>query len=112
VFLGKWRGQEVAIKKIINRSNSQEFQRELMTCMKLRPHTNLVSLIGVAENLSQLYIISEYCYGGTLFSLLHESKAMLSWQQKIEIARQMAQGMLFLHTSSPPIIHRDLKSLK
>lgn len=77
----------------------------------MRPHCNLVTLIGVAEN-NQLYIISEYCYGGTLFSLLHESKSLISWQTKIEMARQIAQGMLFLHMNSPPIIHRDLKSLK
>jgi serine/threonine protein kinase len=83
-----------------------------MTCLRLRPHANLVTLIGVTENLNQLYIISEYCYGGTLFSLLHESKALISWQNKIEMARQIAQGMLFLHSNNPQLIHRDLKSLK
>jgi len=28
------------------------------------------------------------------------------------MAKQIAKGMLFLHTNDPPIIHRDLKSLK
>jgi len=30
---------------------------------------------------------------------------------KLSIAKQIAKGMLFLHTNDPPIIHRDLKSL-
>lgn len=27
------------------------------------------------------------------------------------MAKQIARGMIFLHTNDPPIIHRDLKSL-
>ena len=35
----------------------------------------------------------------------------LSWRQRIDIAIQIAKGMLALHEMKPPIIHRDLKSL-
>jgi hypothetical protein len=36
----------------------------------------------------------------------------MGWKVKISVAMQIAQGMLFLHTNTPPTIHRDLKSLK
>lgn len=34
----------------------------------------------------------------------------LSYEMKLHLASQAAQGMNFLHQSSPPIIHLDLKS--
>lgn len=36
----------------------------------------------------------------------------MSIKAKLHIAKQIAKGMIFLHTNDPPIIHRDLKSLK
>jgi serine/threonine-protein kinase CTR1 len=50
---------------------------------------------------------------GSLFDLLHKkaNTVTLSWKQKIGLALQIANGMLFLHEMKPPIIHRDLKSL-
>lgn len=58
-------------------------------------------------------IVTEYCFGGSLFSLLHEKKSVvLSNKQKFKIALDVAKGMNYLHTSSnQPILHRDLKSL-
>jgi serine/threonine protein kinase len=34
----------------------------------------------------------------------------LSTQQQIEIALKIAEGMEYLHTRDPMIVHRDLKS--
>lgn len=34
----------------------------------------------------------------------------LNYDMKLHLACQAAQGMNFLHQSSPPIIHQDLKS--
>jgi serine/threonine protein kinase len=59
-----------------------------------------------------MYIVSEFCHGGTLFELLHETKIPVLWANKVSIAKQIAKGMLFLHSNQPPTIHRDLKSLK
>ena len=58
-------------------------------------------------------IVTEYCSGGSLFSLLHEKKMFnLSNKQKLRMALDIAKGMNFLHSQGPiPILHRDLKSL-
>jgi serine/threonine protein kinase len=51
VYKGKWKGLKVAVKKMKlsnEKSNSfKEFIREISTLVKLKPHNNLVSLIGV-----------------------------------------------------------------
>lgn len=82
-----------------------------MTSVKIRHHPNLVTLIGIAEYQNEYYIINEFCNGATLFDFLHESNHIISMKVKLSIAKQIARGMLFLHTNDPPIIHRDLKSL-
>ncbi len=83
-----------------------------MTSVKIRNHPQLVTLLGVAEHKNEYYIINEYCYGFTLFDLLHQSSVTLPWKIRLSIAKQIAKGIIYLHTNEPPIIHRDLKSLK
>lgn len=116
VYKGAWRGLDVAIKKMkvasLQENHMKEFYREISALVKLRMHQNLVSLIGVSQNENELCIITEYCSGGTLFDLLHRRKGTeIPWSVKVKFAKDIAQGMLYLHTCNPPIIHRDLKSL-
>ena len=57
-------------------------------------------------------IMTEYCFGGSLFSLLHEKQSIkLTFKQRYRMALDIAKGMNFLHIQEPPILHRDLKSL-
>ncbi len=69
--------------------------------------------MGVSLNEDEFYIITEFCGGGTLFDLLHTNKQIdISWKDRVKFSLDIAKGMLYLHTAKPPIIHRDLKSLK
>jgi serine/threonine protein kinase len=55
----------------------------------------------------------EYCAGGCLHDWLHKNvKIPLTWKQRTKMITDIATGLNFLHTADPPIIHRDLKSLK
>ena len=56
----------------------KEFKRELSTLLKIRPHPNLVSLIGVSQHDDNLYLVMEFCKGGTLFDILHKKRNTLS----------------------------------
>ncbi|CAK0849273.1 unnamed protein product [Prorocentrum cordatum] len=54
----------------------------------------------------------EYCDGGTAFDLIHNQDiVVMSWVQRWKMAMDVAQAMHYLHSFTPQIIHRDLKSL-
>merc|ERR1712166_1372815 len=89
----------------------KEFKREVSTLVKVR-HPNLVLFVGACVDKGNVMIVTEYCFGGALFNLLHEQKKIdLSWSQRFKMIFDIAKGMNFLHTQEPPILHRDLKSL-
>ncbi|CAD8189712.1 unnamed protein product [Paramecium octaurelia] len=116
VYKGYWRGGEVAIKKMkiqqLNENHLKEFRREISALVTIKRHPNLVQLLGISQKEDELYIVTEYCAGGTLFDLLHRKKHLeISWQLRVKMAIQIADGMLHLHKLNPPLIHRDLKSL-
>ncbi|CAD8083040.1 unnamed protein product [Paramecium sonneborni] len=116
VYKGYWRGGEVAIKKMkiksLNENHLKEFRREISALVTIQRHQNLVQLLGISQKDDELYIVTEYCAGGTLFDLLHRKKHLeINWQQRVKMAIQIADGMLHLHKLNPPLIHRDLKSL-
>lgn len=115
VFIGNYRGTEVAVKRLrileVNNENLKEFKREVSSLSILR-HPNLVLFMGAIAEPSNICIVTEYCSGGTLFNILHQRQELiLSWGLKLKILLEIATGMNFLHTNEPPIIHRDLKSL-
>ena len=114
VYKGIFKFTPVAIKVIhgtyMGRSLETEFEREVTAMISLR-HPNLVLFMGACK-VPQMIIVSEFCEGGSLFSLLHEKKNIaISWKQKLKVLKDVARGMLYLHEAPSPILHRDLKSL-
>ncbi|KDP24560.1 hypothetical protein JCGZ_25124 [Jatropha curcas] len=75
-------------------------------------HRSLVRLLGCCVELELPIMIYEYVTNGTLFEHLHSSKATpLTWQRRLHIAHQTAEGLAYLHSAAvPPIYHRDVKS--
>jgi len=109
VFRASWLGTDVAVKQMRHRGPlPSEFTRELTVLLRLR-HPNLVLFMGASAQGTPL-IVSEYCQGGTVFSLIHQRPDLvLAWPQRLKIAQDVAKGMNFLHRWQ--IVHRDLKSL-
>ena len=117
VYKGTYKEIDVAIKRLNLNSidvekAKQEFRREVNTLSIIR-HPNLVLFMGVALDNQNLCIVTEYCFGGSLFQLLHQDLHIpISWKQKLTMALDVAKGMTFLHNAyEAPILHRDLKSL-
>jgi len=65
--------------------------------------------LGITIPPNPLCMILEYCKEGSLHSLLKSNKN-ISTEEKIEISKDIARGMLHLHTGKKgfQIIHRDL----
>jgi serine/threonine protein kinase len=58
--------------------------------------------------------VLEYCSCGSLEDWLLGRRsftrgATLTWQQRLQVAHQVASAMLHLHSQPEPIIHRDIK---
>mmetsp|Transcript_13421 Transcript_13421/g.26753 ORF Transcript_13421/g.26753 Transcript_13421/m.26753 type:complete len:588 (+) Transcript_13421:217-1980(+) len=117
VFQGLYKHTDVAIKVLLEQDLPdkiiQNFKKEVFILKKLR-HPNIVQFMGACTQPSSLCIVSEYMTKGSLFKILHSNnekeRVNLTLGQKLKMACDVAVGMHYLHTSSPPIIHGDLKS--
>ena len=81
------------------------FAREMMILEKLS-HPNILEYFGGGEHEGQLFFVMELVRGGTLKEML-ASSGTLSWQESVEVARQLAAALQHAHNHG--IIHRDLK---
>ncbi|KAE9260117.1 hypothetical protein PR003_g34504, partial [Phytophthora rubi] len=78
-------------------------------------HPRIVHFIGVAwDSLSDLCVVMEYMEGGDLRTLLTGYEASNHPvginHEKATIALHVCHALTYLHSLSPPVIHRDLKS--
>ncbi|KAM6980164.1 RAF proto-oncogene serine/threonine-protein kinase [Aplochiton taeniatus] len=109
VYKGKWHG-DVAVKilkvKDPTPEQFQAFRNEVAVLRKTR-HVNILLFMGYMTQ-ERLAIVTQWCDGSSLYQLLHVQDTKLEILQLIDIARQTAQGMDYLHAKN--IIHRDMKS--
>eukprot|EP00253_Pinus_taeda_P011125 PITA_11125 len=116
VFFGKLRdGNDIAVKVLSLFSNEgvQQFLNEVDLLSRIH-HKNLVSLLGYCNECRGLMLIYEHMSGGSLSEHLYGRRAglsNLSWETRLKIAIDAAQGLEYLHVGClPKIIHRDVKS--
>ncbi|XP_050952154.1 raf-1 proto-oncogene, serine/threonine kinase a isoform X2 [Labeo rohita] len=109
VYKGKWHG-DVAVKvlKVTNPTPEQfeAFRNEVAVLRKTR-HVNILLFMGYMTK-DNLAIVTQWCEGSSLYKHLHMQETNFQMFQLIDIARQTAQGMDYLHAKN--IIHRDMKS--
>ena len=110
VYAGYYRGRPVAIKTLhdVSRNALSAVEQELLVHAALKgPRT--VELIAANLVPPKCCIVMERCEC-SLFEKLHRRADDMSRRQWLGIAIQVAEGMNFLHTRRPPVVHRDLKS--
>ncbi|KAL1185305.1 hypothetical protein V6Z11_A01G106300 [Gossypium hirsutum] len=118
VYHGKWRGSDVAIKRIkkscfTGRSSEQErltneFWREADILSKLH-HPNVVAFYGVVQDGpgGTMATVTEFMVDGSLRHVLLRKDRLLDRRKKLIIAMDAAFGMEYLHSKN--IVHFDLK---
>ncbi|XP_022714526.1 LRR receptor-like serine/threonine-protein kinase IOS1 [Durio zibethinus] len=113
VYHGYLDGAQVAVKMLSSMSveGYKRFQAEVESLLRIH-HRNLTSIVGYYDEGTNKGLIYEYMANGNLEQHLSESSPnILSWEQRLKIAMEAAQGLEYLHDGcTPPIIHRDVKS--
>lgn len=121
VWSGQWRNSSVAVKEFVFAQAAivggsiernrliEEIVGEagIMACLR---HPKILQLYGCSLTMQAIWIVSELCMRGSLRAILSDEKVKLSLVRKLSICLDVADGMMYLHTRNPPIIHRDLKS--
>ncbi|XP_075643046.1 calmodulin-binding receptor-like cytoplasmic kinase 3 isoform X1 [Castanea sativa] len=107
-------GLMVAIKrakKELFENLQTEFSSEVELLAKI-DHRNLVKLLGYIDQGNERLIIIEYVPNGTLREHLDGQRGrILDFNQRLEIAIDVAHGLTYLHLyAEKQIIHRDVKS--
>jgi len=110
IHLAKWRETTVAVKKFKNVNDENAAKEFLSECnaMEALRHPNIVMFLGACTKSPNFCIILEFCSKGSLWSLL-QSDIKLTWEDRRRISLDTARGVHYLHSSNPPILHRDLK---
>ncbi|KAF8024408.1 hypothetical protein BT93_F1560 [Corymbia citriodora subsp. variegata] len=118
VYHGKWRGTDVAIKRIkkicfTGRSSEQErltaeFWREADILSNLH-HPNVMAFYGVVQDGpgGTLATVAEFMVDGSLRHVLLCKDKHLDRRKRLSIAMDAAFGMEYLHSKN--IVHFDLK---
>jgi len=121
VWSAKWGSSSVAVKEFVfaqaavaGKSRQQQAIVEEIIgeagMMAILRHPNVLQLFGCSLTAQAIWIVSELCSLGSLRQVLDDRERTLSMDVRLSLALQVAEGMTYLHTQDPPIIHRDLKS--
>ncbi|XP_042989487.1 serine/threonine-protein kinase EDR1-like isoform X4 [Carya illinoinensis] len=111
VYRADLNGTEVVVKKFLDQDFSgvamAEFRSEIMRTLR---HPNVVLFMGAVTRPPNLSIITEFLPRGSLYRILHRPHCQIDEKRRIKMALDVARGMNCLHTSTPTIVHLDLKS--
>ncbi|CAN6570815.1 unnamed protein product [Malus baccata var. baccata] len=106
---------QVAVKMLSPTSGQgyQQFQAEVKLLIRVH-HRNLTSLVGYCNEGTNMALIYEFMANGNLDSHLlgeNNNANVLTWEGRLQIATDAAQGLEYLHNGcKPPIVHRDVKT--
>ncbi|RGB36753.1 kinase-like domain-containing protein [Rhizophagus diaphanus] len=120
VYRANWKNSEqyIALKSFFNLNNVtiKEIVHELKLQREMQFHDNVIKFYGITkfesdnpdDLLKKYSLVMEYADSGTLKNYLKKNFNNLTWDNKYNLAYQLACGVLCLHNEG--IIHRDLHS--
>ena len=118
VFTARVFGVTVAVKRLKEGSaewEAKQFVAE-MEFLCAVSHPSILALLAFSTDGPQRCLVLELCTGGALNERLAcraadgQQADPLQWQQRVQIAGDVAGALQHLHSLTPQMIHRDLKA--
>ena len=116
VLEGKWRGTVCAVKRLHRITVTElhsivvdKFMNECQMWSRLR-HPNIVLFLGVIqspEDVLPSLVLEKMSTNLTKF-IEDRNRRDLQLNQKSYILQQVSHALLYIHSQSPPLLHRDL----
>lgn len=114
VWLVRYRNTQTLASKRIRESTMQKTQAfiEEIKIVATLNHPRVVEFIGAAwTNAADLQALFEYLQNGDLRSYLVSEYTGREWTlEKVQIAIDITEALVYAHSFNPPLVHRDLKS--
>lgn len=112
VWYGKWKTQEVAVKKplyVLTPAEMKAAKKELDIFRKLR-NRNIIQYYGVHQDEQNFLLVMEYAELGSLADFIINKNVSKphNWNLNASFIKHMTSGLSYLHHEK--VIHRDLKS--
>ncbi|OHS99738.1 CAMK family protein kinase [Tritrichomonas foetus] len=85
----------------------ESWNREVETLIKL-DHPNVIRIYDHFEEDSKLFLVLEYCNGGSLEEKIIQSEGRISIEDQISYCSQIVSALRYCHQNS--IAHRDIKT--
>lgn len=106
----------------VTRKAAELFRREIQLASTLN-HLNVVRVYGSGYAQGVLFLVMEYCEGGSVFDLMGERGGRLDFETAVDFTVQALAGLEYLHhaslervelaggsrTEAHGLVHRDLK---
>jgi serine/threonine protein kinase len=100
----RWGNSTVAIKYLLD---SSEMHAELDNLKRVHGGEHTIGFYGLIMNEhGQTGMVMEYCVRGTLQDYLVSNFLQFSWDDKFNMAQEIAQGLRFVHQNG--LLHRHL----
>lgn len=98
----KWNYMNIIIKSYKNNNN----EKEIKILNEIKDHPNIINFYGLIYQDLQYNIVLEYANNSNLNDYLQTHFKDLDWKDKINIAKDISRGLLYIHNKN--IIHNDL----
>ncbi|XP_064812254.1 interleukin-1 receptor-associated kinase 1 isoform X1 [Oncorhynchus masou masou] len=116
VYRATMRSTDFAVKKLKENSPldwsvvKESFKTEVEKLSQYR-HPNIVDFVGYCVGQGTYCLLYVFMPNGSLEDQLHnQASAALFWPQRVSVLLGTARAIQFLHSSSPQLIHGDIKS--
>ena len=113
---GKSVVRDIPTGKLYFKKRLDVYNEHVFNYLRGHKNRNVAAVQAYWKDGEQLVVIEELIQGRTLDELLSadesgaETAAPFTFSERIDILAQICEGLQFLHSADPPIIHRDIKA--